>query len=91
MKKNKLILGIPKGSLQDATVKMFDKAGYKISVSSRSYYPYVDDDELSLMLIRAQEMARYVEEGILDAEKTMLSFSNLSIYISSSRIGTPTS
>lgn len=65
-----LKLGIPKGSLQDSTVEMFAKAGYKITVSSRSYYPYVDDDELSLMLIRAQEMARYVEEGLLDAGLT---------------------
>ncbi len=68
--KNILKFGIPKGSLQDSTVEMFAKAGYKISVSSRSYYPWVDDDELSLMLIRAQEMARYVEEGILDAGLT---------------------
>ena len=68
---NKILkLGIPKGSLQDSTVEMFAKAGYKITVSSRSYYPYVDDEELSLMLIRAQEMARYVEEGLLDAGLT---------------------
>lgn len=65
-----LKLGIPKGSLEDSTIDMFAKAGYKISVSSRSYYPWVDDEELSLMLIRAQEMARYVEEGLLDAGLT---------------------
>ncbi len=70
MVKNILKLGIPKGSLQEATVKMFEKAGYRISVSSRSYYPYIDDEEINCMLIRAQEMARYVEQGILDAGLT---------------------
>lgn len=70
MGKNILKLGIPKGSLQEATIKMFEKAGYRISVSSRSYYPYIDDEEISCMLIRAQEMARYVEQGILDAGLT---------------------
>ena len=70
MSNNILKFGIPKGSLQDSTIEMFAKAGYKISVSSRSYYPWVDDEELSLMLIRAQEMARYVEEGLLDAGLT---------------------
>ncbi|HOF00785.1 MAG TPA: ATP phosphoribosyltransferase [Spirochaetota bacterium] len=64
---NVLKFGIPKGSLEEATVNMFRKAGYKIVTSSRSYYPTVDDDELSLLMVRAQEMARYVEEGILDA------------------------
>ena len=69
MKNNekKLRLGIPKGSLQDATVALFKKAGYNISVSSRSYFPSIDDEEIECMLIRAQEMARYVEDGILDA------------------------
>ncbi len=70
MEKKILKLGIPKGSLQDSTIEMFAKAGYKIIVSSRSYYPWVDDEELSLMLIRAQEIARYVEDGILDAGLT---------------------
>jgi len=70
MSKNILKLGIPKGSLQEATIKMFEKAGYRISVSSRSYYPYIDDEEINCMLIRAQEMARYVEQGILDAGLT---------------------
>ncbi len=65
-----LQLGIPKGSLQKSTIEIFAKAGYKISVSSRSYYPVIDDDEIECMLIRAQEMARYVEEGILDAGLT---------------------
>lgn len=65
-----LQLGLPKGSLQDATVAMFAKAGYKIEVSSRSYYPGIDDPEIECLLIRAQEMARYVEEGILDAGLT---------------------
>ena len=68
---NKILkIGIPKGSLQQATLEMFDKAGYKISLSSRSYYPWIDDNELSLMLIRAQEIARYVEDGILDVGLT---------------------
>jgi len=67
---NKLVLGIPKGSLENATVEMFAKAGYKIKINSRSYYPTIDDDEIECMLIRAQEMARYVEEGILDCGLT---------------------
>jgi len=67
-----LQLGIPKGSLQDSTIEIFAKAGYKITVSSRSYYPVIDDDEIECMLIRAQEMARYVDEGILDAGLTGL-------------------
>ena len=65
-----LQLGIPKGSLQKSTIEIFAKAGYKITVSSRSYYPVIDDDEIECMLIRAQEMARYVGEGILDAGLT---------------------
>jgi ATP phosphoribosyltransferase len=65
-----LKLGIPKGSLQDASVQLFRRAGYEISVSSRSYFPSIDDDEIQCMLIRAQEMARYVEDGILDAGLT---------------------
>ncbi len=65
-----LQLGIPKGSLQKSTIGIFAKAGYKINVSSRNYYPVIDDDEIECMLIRAQEMARYVEDGILDAGLT---------------------
>lgn len=65
-----LNLGIPKGSLQESTLKLFRKAGYHISVSSRSYYPSFDDIEVEAMLIRAQEMARYVEDGILDCGLT---------------------
>jgi len=65
-----LQLGIPKGSLQESTVEMFAKAGYKISVNSRSYFPVINDDEIECMLIRAQEMGRYVDEGILDAGLT---------------------
>jgi ATP phosphoribosyltransferase len=65
-----LKLGLPKGSLQDATVQLFEKAGYSVSISSRSYFPAIDDDEIECMLIRAQEMARYVEDGILDAGLT---------------------
>lgn len=67
MSKQKLKLGLPKGSLEEATIAMFKKAGYCISLSSRSYYPSVDDDELSIVMMRAQEIARYVEEGVLDA------------------------
>jgi len=66
----KLKLGLPKGSLQDATLELFRRAGYEIKLSSRSYFPVVDDDEIECMLIRAQEMARYVEDGILDAGLT---------------------
>src|SRR6202795_1003996 len=62
-----LRLGIPKGSLQDATVQLFAKAGWRISISSRSYFPGVDDPEINCMLVRAQEMARYIETGALDA------------------------
>ena len=60
-------LGIPAGSLQEATAELFKKAGYTIKFSSRSYYPEIDDTEIECMLIRAQEMARYVEQGVLDA------------------------
>ncbi len=60
---SKLKLGLPKGSLQDATIELFEKAGYSDLVSSRSYFPAIDDDEIECMLIRAQEMARYVEHG----------------------------
>jgi ATP phosphoribosyltransferase len=66
----KLKLGIPKGSLQDATVQLFARAGFNIYVSSRSYYPAIDDAEIECMLIRAQEMARYVADGVLDAGLT---------------------
>jgi ATP phosphoribosyltransferase len=62
-----LKLGIPKGSLQDATVDLFARAGWKIAVSSRSYVPSIDDPEIECLLVRAQEMARYVETGALDA------------------------
>src|SRR5207237_3957445 len=66
--KNEKILriGLPKGSLQDATIEKMAKAGYNISVSSRSYIPYVDDPELQVRMIRAQEISRYVEHGYLD-------------------------
>src|SRR5439155_1673971 len=66
----KLKLGIPKGSLQDATVQLFARAGYNIYVNGRSYFPSIDDPEIECMLIRAQEMARYVEHGFLDAGLT---------------------
>jgi len=62
-----LQFGVPKGSLQDATVELFRRSGWKISVDSRSYFPRVDDPNLRCLLVRAQEMARYVEGGVLDA------------------------
>jgi len=70
MSGNVLKLGIPKGSLEEATVNLFAKAGYRIKISSRSYFPSIDDDEIECMLIRAQEIARYVADGILDAGLT---------------------
>src|SRR5256714_15189965 len=68
MKTNRpvLKLGLPKGSLDQASIEKMAKAGYNISVSARSYVPYVDDDELEIRLIRAQEVSRYVEHGYLD-------------------------
>src|SRR5437867_7190243 len=66
----KLKLGIPKGSLEDATIQLFARAGFGIYVSSRSHYPSIDDPQLQCMLIRAQEMARYVSDGVLDAGLT---------------------
>jgi ATP phosphoribosyltransferase len=68
--KKVLRLGLPKGSLQESTLNLFKKAGYNISVSSRSYYPVFDDTEIEAMLIRAQEMAKYVDDGVLDAGLT---------------------
>jgi len=68
----KLKLGIPKGSLENATIELFRRAGFHITTSSRSYFPAIDDPEIECMLIRAQEMARYVEDGVLDAGLTGL-------------------
>jgi ATP phosphoribosyltransferase len=65
-----LKLGIPKGSLQESTIELFTRAGWRIGVSSRSYFPSVDDPEIECMLVRAQEMPRYVESGALDAGLT---------------------
>ena len=62
-----LKLGIPKGSLESSTIDLFKKAGWKITTSSRSYFPSIDDPSIRCMLVRAQEMARYVESGTLDA------------------------
>jgi len=67
---NLLKLGIPKGSLENATIELFRRSGWKISVSSRSYFPMVDDDEIRCTLARAQEMSRFVEVGTLDAGLT---------------------
>lgn len=68
--KMRLKIGLPKGSLQEATFKIFRKAGYQIALSGRSYFPSLDDPELEAVLVRAQEIPRYVEEGILDAGLT---------------------
>jgi ATP phosphoribosyltransferase len=67
---NRLKLGIPAGSLQEATGELFRRAGYKITFNARSYYPTIDDEEIECTLIRAQEMARYVQDGVLDAGLT---------------------
>jgi ATP phosphoribosyltransferase len=67
---NVLTLGLPKGSLQESTIKLFGKAGYKIAVSGRSYIPQIDDPEIECLMFRAQEMARYVERGVLDVGLT---------------------
>jgi ATP phosphoribosyltransferase len=66
----KLKLGIPKGSLQESTIQLFGRAGFNIYVNARSYFPTIDDPEIECMLIRAQEMARYVSDGVLDAGLT---------------------
>lgn len=66
IKENKLKFGLPKGSLQEATVRMFKKAGFNVTIGSRSYFPAIDDDEMAPFLLRAQEMARYVADGALD-------------------------
>jgi len=70
MNNKNLKLGVPKGSLQKATVQLFKKAGFNISINERSYFPSIDDKEIECMLIRAQEMARYVEDGVLDCGLT---------------------
>jgi len=69
---NKLKIGLPKGSLQESTFELFRKAGYKISSTSRSYFPTVNDEEIEIILARAQEIARYVEDGVIDAGITGL-------------------
>ncbi|HUS91027.1 MAG TPA: ATP phosphoribosyltransferase [Phycisphaerae bacterium] len=66
----KLALGIPKGSLQDSTLDLFERAGYNIHISSRSYFPTIDDDRITVIMFRAQEMSRYVEDGVLDVGLT---------------------
>src|SRR5436190_16153604 len=68
----RLKLGIPKGSLQDATIQLFARAGFNIYATPRSYFPSIDDPDIECMLIRAQEMARYVADGVLDAGLTGL-------------------
>ena len=62
----KLKLGLPKGSLQESTIRVFERAGFNVYVSSRSYFPSIDDETISPVLLRAQEMSRYVEDGTLD-------------------------
>ncbi len=63
---DKLTLGIPKGSLQESTIELFRRAGFDLSVSQRSYFPDIDDDEIAAIMFRAQEMSRYVEDGVID-------------------------
>jgi ATP phosphoribosyltransferase len=79
----KLRLGIPKGSLEASTVQLFDRAGFKILMNARSYFPSIDDPEIECMLIRAQEMARYVGDGVLDAGLTGMD------WIAEHRLGHP--
>ncbi len=67
---NKLKIGLPKGSLQDSTIKLFAKSGWKINLHHRNYFPDVNDDELNISMCRAQEMAKYVEDGVLDVGMT---------------------
>jgi len=67
---DKLVLGIPKGSLQDSTFDLFERAGYSIHLSGRSYFPSIDDERISVIMFRAQEMSRYVEDGVIDAGLT---------------------
>jgi ATP phosphoribosyltransferase len=67
---DKLVLGIPKGSLQESTLDLFQRAGYNIRVSQRSYFPTIDDDRIDVIMFRAQEMSRYVEDGVIDAGLT---------------------
>lgn len=67
MSENILKLGIPKGSLQNATFELFEKAGFNVSGADRSYFPRIDDPQIQLIMLRAQEMSRYVEDGVLDA------------------------
>jgi ATP phosphoribosyltransferase len=66
----KLKLGLPKGSLQEATFKLFNKAGYRVQVGARSYYPSIDDADIECIMVRAQEMARYVDQGVFDVGLT---------------------
>ena len=69
-REDKLALGIPKGSLQESTLDLFQRAGYDIHVSARNYFPTIDDDRISVIMFRAQEMSRYVEDGVLDVGLT---------------------
>lgn len=69
---NKLVIGLPKGSLQESTYALFKKAGFAIKGGSRSYFPAIDDDEIEIRILRSQEMSRYVEHGMLDAGITGL-------------------
>lgn len=68
----KIKLGLPKGSLQEATIRVFQRAGFNIFVSSRSYLPSIDDSEIEVVLLRAQEMSRYVEQGAIDCGITAM-------------------
>ena len=74
--RNRLRLGLPKGSLQETTLSLFAKAGYAIRVAGRSYYPSIDDPEIECILIRPQEMARYIGQGVLDCGITGLDWAS---------------
>ncbi len=65
-REGKLVLGVPKGSLQDSTVELLQRAGYRLSISARSYFPSIDDEDITAIMFRAQEMSRYVEDGVID-------------------------
>jgi len=71
-REDKLVLGIPKGSLQDSTLDLFRRAGYNIRIAGRSYFPSIDEDRISVIMFRAQEMSRYVEDGVIDIGLTGL-------------------
>ena len=85
----KLRLGLPKGSLQETTVKLFGLAGFDVRIASRSYYPEIDDPEIECILIRPQEMARYIDQGVMDCGITGLRLGARELAPTSSRARRP--